>query len=182
MSGTGGRSNIAGSRDRGNRGLPIGDNAHVSVNAWRRAFGVIVCRTWGWVAEWLKAAVLKTAVRASVPWVRIPPHPPTSHSETSRSIYNTLKLLYISPCSFPLHTAASHSSRVISGYEIGYSDLETGYRMDGGHADRYEGARGQAYAKSLINWRIPPDYSSMSPLPEGRFGGSGYTAADARRC
>ena len=30
----------------------------------------------GWVAERLKAAVLKTAVRASVPWVRIPPHPP----------------------------------------------------------------------------------------------------------
>jgi hypothetical protein len=28
------------------------------------------------VAERLKAAVLKTAVRASVPWVRIPPHPP----------------------------------------------------------------------------------------------------------
>jgi hypothetical protein len=30
----------------------------------------------GWVAERLKAAVLKTAVRASAPWVRIPPHPP----------------------------------------------------------------------------------------------------------
>ena len=28
------------------------------------------------MAERLKAAVLKTAVRASVPWVRIPPHPP----------------------------------------------------------------------------------------------------------
>jgi hypothetical protein len=27
----------------------------------------------------LKAAVLKTAVRVSVPWVRIPPHPPTFH-------------------------------------------------------------------------------------------------------
>ena len=32
----------------------------------------------GWVAEWSIAAVLKTAVRASVPWVRIPPHPPVS--------------------------------------------------------------------------------------------------------
>ncbi len=30
----------------------------------------------GWVAERLKAAVLKTAVGASSPWVRIPPHPP----------------------------------------------------------------------------------------------------------
>ena len=31
----------------------------------------------GGVAEWLKAAVLKTAVRGTVPWVRIPPPPPT---------------------------------------------------------------------------------------------------------
>lgn len=30
----------------------------------------------GEVAEWFKAAVLKTAVRESVPWVRIPPSPP----------------------------------------------------------------------------------------------------------
>ena len=28
------------------------------------------------MAEWFKAAVLKTAVRESVPWVRIPPSPP----------------------------------------------------------------------------------------------------------
>jgi hypothetical protein len=28
------------------------------------------------VAEWFKAAVLKTAVLARVPWVRIPPLPP----------------------------------------------------------------------------------------------------------
>ena len=32
------------------------------------------CR-YGWVAEWTKAAVLKTAVRVTVPGVRIPPHP-----------------------------------------------------------------------------------------------------------
>ncbi len=36
----------------------------------------------GWVAEWFKAAVLKTAVRATVPWVRIPPHPPYSATES----------------------------------------------------------------------------------------------------
>ena len=30
----------------------------------------------GWVAEWLKAPVLKTGRRASVSRVRIPPHPP----------------------------------------------------------------------------------------------------------
>jgi hypothetical protein len=28
------------------------------------------------VAEWFKAAVLKTAVGSRPPWVRIPPHPP----------------------------------------------------------------------------------------------------------
>ena len=30
----------------------------------------------GWVAEWLKALVLKTSVGETPPWVRIPPHPP----------------------------------------------------------------------------------------------------------
>lgn len=30
----------------------------------------------GEVAEWLKATVLKTVVRVSVPWVRIPPSLP----------------------------------------------------------------------------------------------------------
>ena len=34
----------------------------------------------GWVAEWFKAAVLKTAVRETVPGVRIPPHPHLFHS------------------------------------------------------------------------------------------------------
>jgi hypothetical protein len=32
----------------------------------------------GWVAEWLKAPVLKTGRRASVSRVRIPPHPPST--------------------------------------------------------------------------------------------------------
>ena len=35
----------------------------------------------GWVAEWFKAAVLKTAVRVSAPWVRIPPHPPNDYTQ-----------------------------------------------------------------------------------------------------
>lgn len=30
----------------------------------------------GSVAEWFKALVLKTSVRGTVPWVRIPPLPP----------------------------------------------------------------------------------------------------------
>src|SRR5690606_15196468 len=33
----------------------------------------------GQVAEWFKAAVLKTAVGGSLPWVRIPPCPPSIH-------------------------------------------------------------------------------------------------------
>ncbi len=36
----------------------------------------------GGVAEWSIAAVLKTAERASVPWVRIPPPPPHSDTES----------------------------------------------------------------------------------------------------
>ncbi len=35
----------------------------------------------GWVAEWFKAPVLKTGVRATVPWVQIPPHPLISLQE-----------------------------------------------------------------------------------------------------
>ena len=30
----------------------------------------------GWVAEWLKAPVLKTGKGETPSWVRIPPHPP----------------------------------------------------------------------------------------------------------
>ena len=33
----------------------------------------------GGVAEWLNAPVLKTDVGESLPWVRIPPPPPSSH-------------------------------------------------------------------------------------------------------
>ncbi len=64
----------------------------VWIEGWRAAYGAaragalscalrqaaaltIVWRRSGRVAEWLKAAVLKTAERASVPWVRIPPRP-----------------------------------------------------------------------------------------------------------
>ena len=38
----------------------------------------------GWVAEWTKAAVLKTAVRETVPGVRIPPHPFEQIAESHR--------------------------------------------------------------------------------------------------
>src|SRR5689334_2886432 len=36
-------------------------------------------QAFGWVAEWSKAAVLKTAVGESLPGVRIPPHPLYQH-------------------------------------------------------------------------------------------------------
>src|SRR3546814_656151 len=39
----------------------------------------------GQVAEWFKAAVLKTAVGASSPWVRIPPCPPSCHDALART-------------------------------------------------------------------------------------------------
>ena len=37
----------------------------------------------GQVAEWFKAAVLKTAVGASSPWVRIPPCPPSAEMQAT---------------------------------------------------------------------------------------------------
>ena len=40
----------------------------------------------GGVLEWLNRPVLKTGVRASVPWVRIPPPPPISLPLTSADI------------------------------------------------------------------------------------------------
>src|SRR3546814_10304638 len=39
----------------------------------------------GQVAEWFKAAVLKTAVAATLPWVRIPPCPPIPFSIDRKS-------------------------------------------------------------------------------------------------
>ena len=49
------------------------------------------CPADGWVAEWLKAPVLKTGRRASVSWVRIPPHPPlqyrTGHPRAKKSVW-----------------------------------------------------------------------------------------------
>lgn len=38
----------------------------------------------GWVAERLKAPVLKTGERESASWVRIPPHPPLFSPQNSR--------------------------------------------------------------------------------------------------
>lgn len=35
-----------------------------------------IFKQYGWVAERLKAPVLKTGEGVSFPWVRIPPHPP----------------------------------------------------------------------------------------------------------
>jgi hypothetical protein len=49
----------------------------------------------GWVAEWLKAPVLKTGRRASVSGVRIPPHPP-----------NSLDFHYVSPLVYPSESEA----------------------------------------------------------------------------
>jgi integrase len=44
------------------------------------------------VAEWLKALVLKTSVRGTVPWVRIPPCPPwNAKPETARRIRQRIR-------------------------------------------------------------------------------------------
>ena len=56
-----------------------GRSDKVSLAAARpRAMGAGI----GQVAEWFKAAVLKTAVGASSPWVRIPPCPPSGEMQS----------------------------------------------------------------------------------------------------
>jgi hypothetical protein len=55
-------------RQRRERHPDAGTLCHPPVPGHKRGFGG--------VAEWFKAAVLKTAVRASAPWVRIPVPPP----------------------------------------------------------------------------------------------------------
>ena len=56
--------------------------------AWRNS---------GRVAEWFKAAVLKTAVGASPPWVRIPPLPPTRSPSICLCVRAVLSPLGASP-------------------------------------------------------------------------------------
>ena len=49
----------------------------------------------GSVAEWFKALVLKTSVRGTVPWVRIPPLPPLALAKAfSRSSYGRIFPLF----------------------------------------------------------------------------------------
>lgn len=48
----------------------------------------------GWVAEWLKAPVLKTGKGATPSWVQIPPHPPHD-SVFKRPITMTFSLIPI---------------------------------------------------------------------------------------
>jgi hypothetical protein len=50
------------------------------------------------VAEWFKAAVLKTAVGESPPWVRIPPLPPNS----SIKLLKYIKIIYYIFAAFPI--------------------------------------------------------------------------------
>ena len=55
----------------------------------------------GWVAERLKAPVLKTGRPARVSWVRIPPHPPETR-------HNLLLLLYLFLRPLGAHHISSH--------------------------------------------------------------------------
>ncbi len=48
----------------------------------------------GQVAEWFKAAVLKIAVGASLPWVRIPPCPPFFLFRLKISFHMEMKFIF----------------------------------------------------------------------------------------
>ena len=61
--------------------------------------GEVTSASAGWVAEWFKAAVLKTAVGASSPWVRIPPHPPAGSCRPIADIeLRPVEMLHESHC------------------------------------------------------------------------------------
>ena len=66
------------------RALPSGSFPEIRVRQ------TMLDRTRGGVAEWFKAAVLKTAVPETVPWVRIPPPPPHSNPTPSRSVHQLI--------------------------------------------------------------------------------------------
>ena len=71
------------------------------------------------MAEWFKAPVLKTGVRASAPWVRIPPHPPVyaEKSHTNRHFPDPP-----SPLPLPIFAAPQRRQPVLfmaAGAELG---------------------------------------------------------------
>ena len=68
----------------------------------------------GEVAEWSNAAVLKTVERVSVPWVRIPPPPPLSHSLTIDRRYPPRKRLIP-----PGRACLSTANAVRKGFDAG---------------------------------------------------------------
>ena len=71
-------------RDIENAGAGAGDGVGHDVGG-RAGGGSAGADRAGRVAEWFKAAVLKTAVGVSPPWVRIPPHPPDCAEQNSRA-------------------------------------------------------------------------------------------------
>ncbi len=60
----------------------------------------------GWVAEWLKAPVLKTGRRETVSWVRIPPHPP-------RYYFHRILCIYARKSSISHHRVHTHRSIIV---------------------------------------------------------------------
>ena len=64
-------------------------------DGWLKCSAASTAARYGWVAEWFKALVLKTSVRGTVPWVRIPPHPPLAPAKAfSLSGYGRIFALF----------------------------------------------------------------------------------------
>ena len=66
----------------------------------------------GRVAEWFKAAVLKTAVGASPPWVRIPPLPPVQNLQQGGTMRSQIFTL-AAACCLAASVASAQSYRII---------------------------------------------------------------------
>ena len=94
------RAGIAG-RPEGNSATPACQPVHArGCRAERSARASANPDGHGSVAEWFKALVLKTSVRGTVPWVRIPPLPPITLNYSSKTM-NWIAATRWRPCLGP---------------------------------------------------------------------------------
>ena len=135
--------------------------------AQRRALGHVTQT--GRVAEWFKAAVLKTAEGATLPWVRIPPAPPFPSNEASRSA-RCGRRKRIVPKALqvrPLHCAAREIRVAFSEWPVslptcGLKPPPYGQKPSLLHAVRRSGSCGSSNFKSSWKQQLSRTYQLNS--------------------
>ena len=107
---------------------------------WHRRVKYLIILN-GWVAERLKAPVLKTGRGASSSWVRIPPHPPFSPQTVSLLPENSM------PLTGPSGGAARRLRRVESSH---LQLIDRGWRRPGAHVEPFPNSLGRS-AVSMVH-------------------------------